>query len=216
MSKIKENKNNLNKNDNYLKIKEYEKKILDLEKIFELIVQLNSKKNIERENNKIKIKNELDKGIKEIKLEIDNHKNNMLDKIDNCFSQIQNTIIYKMQNKKIINNDNCIQMEKLNNIIKNEIPKIYKVSNNLKIKNKENVEKMKNILNKEINNIKQNIILNEQKMRENEILMNDIIGKEIEQMIKVFSMIKTKREEYEQNMFSQINDIVVKMKYALG
>ena len=216
MSKIKENKNNLNKNDNYLKIKEYEKKILDLEKIFELIVQLNSKKNIERENNKIKIKNELDKGIKEIKLEIDNHKNNMLDKIDNCFSQIQNTIIYKMQNKKIINNDNYIQMEKLNNIIKNEIPKIYKVSNNLKIKNKENVEKMKNILNKEINNIKQNIILNEQKMRENEILMNDIIGKEIEQMIKVFSMIKTKREEYEQNMFSQINDIVVKMKYALG
>ena len=215
MSKIKENKNNLNKNDNYLKIKEYEKKILDLEKIFELIVQLNSKKNIERENNKIKIKNELDKGIKEIKLEIDNHKNNMLDKIDNCFSQIQNTIIYKMQNKKIINNDNYIQMEKLNNIIKNEIPKIYKVSNNLKIKNKENVEKMKNILNKEINNIKQNIILNEQKMRENEILMNDIIGKEIEQMIKVFSMIKTKREEYEQNMFSQINDIVVKMKYAL-
>ena len=46
--------------------------------------------------------------------------------------------------------------------------------------------------------------------------MNEKISKEIENMVQIFSMIKSKREEYEQNMFSQINDIVVKMKYALG
>ena len=174
MSKNLSNKNTLNKNDKYLKIKEYEKKIFDLEKIFELIVQLNSKKNQERESNNIKIKNELNKGIIEIKSDIENHKNNMLDKIDNCFSQIQNSIIYMMQNKKILNNNNYMQMEKLNEIIKNEIPKIYQASSNLNIKNKEKVEKIKNIFNKEINNIKKNIILNEQKMRENEVIMNNI------------------------------------------
>ena len=46
--------------------------------------------------------------------------------------------------------------------------------------------------------------------------MNEKISKEIENMVQIFSMIKSKREEYEQNMLSQINDIVVKMKYALG
>ena len=209
-------KNNDDNEDNYLMIKEYEKKIIYLEKSFELLVQLNNKKNLEREKNKIKIKNELDKAYKEIKFDIETHKSKMISKIDECFSQIQNVFIYMIQNKKTINNKNYIQMEKLNDIIKNEIPKIYQVSNNLSIKNKENIEKIKSLFYKEINNIKTNIALNEQKIKENEILMNEKISKEIENMVQIFSMIKSKREEYEQNMFSQINDIVVKMKYALG
>ena len=210
--------NSINDNieDNYMMVKEYEKKIIYLEKSFELLVQLNNKKNLEREKNKIKIKNELDKAYKEIKLDIETHKNNMINKIDDCFSQIQNVFIYMIQNKKTINNSNYILMEKLNDIIKNEIPKIYQISNNLSIKNKENIEKIKNIFYKEINNIKTNIAANEQKLKENEILMNEKISKEIENMVQIFSMIKSKREEYEQNMLSQINDIVVKMKYALG
>ena len=209
-------KNNDDNEDNYLMIKEYEKKIIYLEKSFELLVQLNNKKNLEREKNKIKIKNELDKAYKEIKFDIETHKSKMINKIDECFSQIQNVFIYMIQNKKTINNKNYIQMEKLNDIIKNEIPKIYQVSNNLSIKNKENIEKIKSLFYKEINNIKTNIALNEQKIKENEILMNEKISKEIENMVQIFSMIKSKREEYVQNMLSQINDIVVKMKYALG
>ena len=209
-------KNNDDNEDNYLMIKEYEKKIIYLEKSFELLVQLNNKKNLEREKNKIKIKNELDKAYKEIKFDIETHKSKMISKIDEGFSQILNVFIYMIQNKKTINNKNYIQMEKLNDIIKNEIPKIYQVSNNLSIKNKENIEKIKSLFYKEINNIKTNIALNEQKIKENEILMNEKISKEIENMVQIFSMIKSKREEYEQNMFSQINDIVVKMKYALG
>ena len=201
---------------NDIMLKEYEKKIIYLEKKFELLEQLNNKKNLEREKNKIKIKNQLNKSFNEIKFDIENHKNNMINKIDECFSEIQNAIIYMIQNKKLINSNDFIQMEKLNEIIKSEIPKIYQISNNLNIKNKENIEKIKIIFNNEINTIKKNIELNAQNLKENEIVMNDKIGKEIEEMVKIFSMIKSKREEYEQNMFSQINDIVVKMKYALG
>ena len=46
------------------------KKILYLEKNFELLIQLNNKKNLEKEKNDLKIKNELDKSFKEIKNEI--------------------------------------------------------------------------------------------------------------------------------------------------
>ena len=205
-----------NEDEYSLKIKEYEKRILYLEKTFELLVQLNIKKNLEKEKGDKRIKNELEKALKEIKLNIENHKNNMINKIDNYFSQIQNAIIYKIQNRKVINNNDYIQMEKLNNIIKNEIPKIYGISNNLNIKNKESLEKLRNLFNNEINKIKNNIAQNEQILKENEIIMNDKIGNKIEEMIKIFSMIKSKREEYEQIMFSQINDIVVKMKYLLG
>ena len=205
-----------NEDEYSLKIKEYEKRILYLEKTFELLVQLNIKKNLEKEKGDKRIKNELEKALKEIKLNIENHKNNMINKIDNYFSQIQNAIIYKIQNRKVINNNDYIQMEKLNNIIKNEIPKIYGISNNLNIKNKESLEKLRNLFNNEINKIKNNIAQNEQILKENEIIMNDKIGNKIEEMIKIFSVIKSKREEYEQIMFSQINDIVVKMKYLLG
>ena len=205
-----------NEDEYSLKIKEYEKRILYLEKTFELLVQLNIKKNLEKEKGDKRIKNELEKALKEIKLNIENHKNNMINKIDNYFSQIQNAIIYKIQNRKVINNNDYIQMEKLNNIIKNEIPKIYGISNNLNIKNKESLEKLRNLFNNEINKIKNNIAQNEQILKENEIIMNDKIGNKIEEMIKIFSMIRSKREEYEQIMFSQINDIVVKMKYLLG
>ena len=205
-----------NEDEYSLKIKEYEKRILYLEKTFELLVQLNIKKNLEKEKGDKRIKNELEKTLKEIKLNIENHKNNMINKIDNYFSQIQNAIIYKIQNRKVINNNDYIQMENLNNIIKNEIPKIYGISNNLNIKNKESLEKLRNLFNNEINKIKNNIAQNEQILKENEIKMNDKIGNKIEEMIKIFSMIKSKREEYEQIMFSQINDIVVKMKYLLG
>ena len=177
---------------------------------------MNIKKNLEKEKGDKRIKNELEKALKEIKLNIENHKNNMINKIDNYFSQIQNAIIYKIQNRKVINNNDYIQMEKLNNIIKNEIPKIYGISNNLNIKNKESLEKLRNLFNNEINKIKNNIAQNEQILKENEIIMNDKIGNKIEEMIKIFSMIRSKREEYEQIMFSQINDIVVKMKYLLG
>ena len=205
-----------NEDEYSLKIKEYEKRILYLEKTFELLVQLNIKKNLEKEKGDKRIKNELEKTLKEIKLNIENHKNNMINKIDNYFSQIQNAIIYKIQNRKVINNNDYIQMENLNNIIKNEIPKIYGISNNLNIKNKESLEKLRNLFNNEINKIKNNIAQNEQILKENEIIMNDKIGNKIEEMIKIFSMIRSKREEYEQIMFSQINDIVVKMKYLLG
>ena len=205
-----------NEDEYSLKIKEYEKRILYLEKTFELLVQLNIKKNLEKEKGDKRIKNELEKTLKEIKLNIENHKNNMINKIDNYLSQIQNAIIYKIQNRKVINNNDYIQMENLNNIIKNEIPKIYGISNNLNIKNKESLEKLRNLFNNEINKIKNNIAQNEQLLKENEIIMNDKIGNKIEEMIKIFSMIRSKREEYEQIMFSQINDIVVKMKYLLG
>ena len=94
--------NNDNNEDNYLMIKEYEKKIIYLEKSFELLVQLNNKKNLEREKNKIKIKNELDKAYKEIQFDIETHKSKMINKIDECFSQIQNVFIYMIQNKKTI------------------------------------------------------------------------------------------------------------------
>ena len=107
-------------------------------------------------------------------------------------------------------------MDKLNNIIKNEIPKIYKISSDLNIKNKENIEKIKLAFNNEINKIKNNLIQNENLRRENEALIGNKINKEIQDMIQIFSQIKIKREEYEENMLSQINDIIVKMKYALG
>ena len=42
--------------------------------------------------------------------------------------------------------------------------------------------------------------------------MKNKISQEIENMVQIFSQIKSKREEYEQNMLSQINDIVIKMK----
>ena len=78
------------------------------------------------------------------------------------------------------------------------------------------MEKIKNIFDNEINDIKNNLIINENKRKENEILMKNKISQEIENMVQIFSQIKSKREEYEQNMLSQINDIVIKMKYALG
>ena len=209
-----EEKNEMN--DKILMMKEYENKISYLEKTFETLVKLNEKKNLEREKNNLKIKKEINNSLKEIKLYIENHKNNMIYKIDNYFSQIQNSVLYMIQNKDVINNNNYIQLDKLNDIIKNEIPKIYQISNNLSVKNKENVEKIKNIFYKEIKDIKNNLIQNENIRKENEVLMNDKIGQEIENMIQIFSQIKSKREEYEQNMFSQINDIVVKMKNALG
>ena len=205
-----------NNKDEYSMIKEYEEKILYLQKMFELLVQLNVKKNIEKEKGKAKIQNELQKAYKEIKSIMEIHKNNMINKIDDYFTQIQNAIIYKIQNKKLINNNNYIQMEKLNDIIKNQIPKVYEISNQLNIKNKENVESLKKIFNIEINQIKNNIIKNEQLLKENEIIMNDKIGKEIEEMITIFSTIKSKGEEYEQNMFSLITDVVAKMQYALS
>ena len=139
-------------------INEYEKKISYLEKTFELLIKLNEKKNLEREKNKIKIKQEIDTALKEIKLYIENHKNNMIYKIDNYFSQIQKSVLYMIQNKDIVNNNNYTQLDKLNEIIKNEIPKIYQISNNLSIKNKENVAKIKNIFDNEIKDIK-NILI---------------------------------------------------------
>ena len=141
-------------------INEYEKKISYLEKTFELLIKLNEKKNLEREKNKIKIKQEIDTALKEIKLYIENHKNNMIYKIDNYFSQIQKSVLYMIQNKDIVNNNNYTQLDKLNEIIKNEIPKIYQISNNLSIKNKENVAKIKNIFDNEIKDIKNILIFN--------------------------------------------------------
>ena len=59
---------------------------------------------------------------------------------------------------KINLNNNYTQLDKLNEIIKNEIPKIYQISNNLSIKNKENLAKIKNIFDNEIKDIK-NILI---------------------------------------------------------
>ena len=88
------NEENNDMNEKILMIKEYEKKIAYLEKTFELLVKLNEKNNLDREKNKLKIKKEIDNALKEIQLYIENHKNNMIYKIDNYFSQIQNSVIY--------------------------------------------------------------------------------------------------------------------------
>ena len=115
-------------------------------------------------------------------------------------------------------------------LIESNIPKKGSKKRNVKVKeekpkkkrgrpkssDKENIEKIKLAFNNEINKIKNNLIQNENLRKENEALIGNKINKEIQDMIQIFSQIKIKREEYEENMLSQINDIIVKMKYALG
>ena len=140
----------------------------------------------------------------------------MIRKIDDCFSQIQNNIICMRNNKKLNYNNIYEQIQNLKLFLQKEIPKIYDDSNQLNIQNKENINIIKNGIENEINNIKQNIIENANKLKENEIIMNETINKQVKDIKQIVNQIKVKREEYEEVMFGQINDFIIKMKYALG
>ena len=135
-------------NYNYRNIKEskyneYVDKIKILENTLHVLIQLNNKRKIEEEKNKLKIKNEIEESLNELKKEMENHKKNMIDKIDNFFNEMQSNFIYVINNKKQVNANIYNQIEQFKNIIKTQIVKIKEESNNLNIKNKENIENIK-------------------------------------------------------------------------
>ena len=197
-------------------INEYEKKAKMLQQTFASLIQLNNNRKIENEKNKIIIKKEIENSLIEMKNEIQNHKIQMIRKIDDCFSQIQNNIICMRNNKKLNYNNIYEQIQNLKLFLQKEIPKIYDDSNQLNIQNKENINNIKKEVDIELNNIKNNIYENVSKLKENEKIMSDQINNQIQEIIQMVNQIKKKREEYEENMFEQINDFIIKMKYALG
>ena len=101
---------------------------------------------------------------------INKHKNYIIERINNDFMKIEKKIIEVIQNKKEMNKEIYQQMERLKNIVQNEISKLYSESNDLNNKNHNNIEIMQNILNEEIIYTK-NIIANRKNKRKSKKIL---------------------------------------------
>jgi len=208
---------NINKLNNHTKnsMLNYAEKANYLEKTLESLISLNDSRNQIQESNRKKIEKEFEAALLDMKSKIENHKAFMIERIDNEFNNIKNRLISVIENKKCINNEIYLQIKKLKNITQNEIPRLYEESNNLNYKNRENIEYMKNMLNEEINFTKNLITNNSLKIKENEDCFNDELKNQLEIINNSMNEIKKSRKKYENEMLSQLNDFVLKIKAAV-
>ena len=103
----------------------------------------------------------------------------------------------------------------MKHITQNEIPRLYEESNDLNYKNKENIEYLKNILNEEVNYTKNLIADNSLKIKSNEDQFNEELKNQLEIINNSMNEIKKSRKKYENEMLSQLNDFVLKIKAAV-
>lgn len=208
---------NINKLNNNTKnsILNYSEKAKYLEKTLESLISLNLSRKQIQESNRKKIEKEFEAALLDMKNKIENHKVFMMERIDNEFINIKNKLISVIENKKSINNEIYQQIKKLKNITQNEIPRLYEESNDLNYKNKENIEYLKNILNEEVNYTKNLIADNSLKIKSNEDQFNEELKNQLEIINNSMNEIKKSRKKYENEMLSQLNDFVLKIKAAV-
>ena len=205
---------NINKINSEIKniISNYKEKSNYLEKTLQSLIALNESRKQIQDNNKKKYEKEYEIIIFEIQNKIDEHKNYMIERINNEFKKIENKLVQVIQNKKENNSQIFQQLEKLKTIANNEIPKICSESNNLNYKNKNNIEIMQTMLYEEVNYAKNVIIDNSQKIKENE----DNFRKEINSQMKIFNKnlddVKKSRKKYEEDILEHVSDFINKIK----
>ena len=208
---------NINKINSEIKniISNYKDKSNYLDKTLQSLIALNKSRKQIQENNKKKYEKEYEVIILEIQKKIDEHKNYMIERINNEFKKIENKLVQVIQNNKENNSEIFQQLEKLKNIANNEIPKLYSEYNNLNFKNKNNIEIMQTMLHEEVNYAKNVIIDNSQKIKENE----DNFSKEINSQMKIFNGnlvdAKKSRKNYEEEILEQISDFINKIKISV-
>ena len=197
-------------------LQQYENKIKILERTLQSLQNLYNKSIELKRNNREKVEIEFEKALSDISNKIEEHKNIMINKIDENFLQIHNNIISAINNKKQINESVLQQIEKLREIALNEVPRLYENSAMLSCKNKENIENIHKKLNDEINIMKQEINNNEKKLVENQENFNYELNIQIKNITQSINEIKNCRIQYEEKMFNQLNDFIDKMKSAIG
>ena len=209
---------NINKINNDMKrtISNYIEKSKYLEKTLQSLQTLNESRKQIQENNKKKYEKELETIYLDMQNRINEHKNFMVERINNDFINIENRLMQVIEKKKEINNEIYQQIEKLKNIAENEIPRLYDESNDLNYKNKNNIEVMQNMLNEEVNYTKNLIVNNSQKIKENEDNFNIEINNQMDIVYNDLNNIKKSRKKNEEEMLEQISDFVKKIKEAIA
>ena len=197
-------------------IQNYENKIQVLERTLQSLHNLYNKSIELKKNNREKIEIEFDKALNEISNKIEEHKNIMINKIDENFLQIQNNINTAINNKKQINEGVLQQIEKLREIALNEVPRLYENSTMLSCKNKENIENIQKKLNEEITTMVEEIKNNEKKLIENQENFNYELNNQTKNIVQCLNEVKNCRIQYEETMFNQLNDFIERMKSAIG
>ena len=208
----------INKINNDMKktISNYIEKSKYLEKTLESLIVLNESRKQIKENNIKKYEKEFETICIEMENRINEHKNFMIERINNEFINIENKLMQVIEKKKEINNDIYQQIEKLKNIAQVEIPRLYDECNDLNCKNKNNIEIMQNMLNEEINYTKTLIIINTQKIKENEDNFNKEVNNQMEIVNKDLDNIKKSRKKNEEEMLEQISNFVKKIKDSMA
>ena len=207
--------NKLNNNMD-VTLQQYENKIQILERTLQSLQNLYNKSIELKRNNREKVEIEFEKALSDISNKIEEHKNIMINKIDENFLQIHNNIISAINNKKQINESVLQQIEKLREIALNEVPRLYENSTMLSCKNKENIENIQKKLNEEITTMVEEIKNNEKKLIENQENFNYELNNQTKNIVQCLNEVKNCRIQYEETMFNQLNDFIERMKSAIG
>ena len=197
-------------------LQQYENKIKILERTLQSLQNLYNKSIELKRNNREKVEIEFEKALSDISNKIEEHKNIMINKIDENFLQIQNNINTAINNKKQINEGVLQQIEKLREIALNEVPRLYENSTMLSCKNKENIENIQKKLNEEITTMVEEIKNNEKKLIENQENFNYELNNQTKNIVQCLNEVKNCRIQYEETMFNQLNDFIERMKSAIG